>query len=38
MNSLIATVKLDMGRGLSNPIFEIYPTTDVPSLVSSFVR
>ena len=38
MNSLIATVNLDIGRGISNPTLQIYPTTDVPSLVYSFVH
>ena len=38
MNSLIATVRLDMGRGNKNPLLKIYPNTNVLGLVGSFVE
>ena len=38
MNSLIATVRLDMGRGSKNPMLKIYSFTNVLGLVGSFVE
>ena len=37
MNPLIATVKLDVGMGSSNPSIQLYSSTDLSAEVSVFL-